>query len=88
MSQSSLRPRWWHVAIGCWELAKMYVGGGSACLNSRTQEQKQDHSKFKTNLVYVLSFRSHGTGCKETLSQISKPQYNSLWTLEEESKEM
>jgi hypothetical protein len=64
----------------------MYVGGGSACLNSRTQKQKQDLSKFKTNLVYIVSFRSHSTGCKETLSQISKSQYNSLWVLEEGSE--
>lgn len=66
----------------------MYVGGGSACLNPSSQEQREDHSKFKTNLVYTTSFRSRGTGYKETLSQISKPQYNSLWTPEEGSEEM
>lgn len=37
--------------VASWELAKMYVGGCSACLNSSTQEQRGDHSKFKTNLV-------------------------------------
>lgn len=54
--------------LACRELAKMYAGGGRACLNPSTQEQREDHPKFKTNLVYIASFRSHRTGCKETLS--------------------
>lgn len=36
----------------------------------------------------MVSFRSHRTGCKEIFSQISKPQYNSLWTPEEGCEEM